>query len=101
MSVHRFWLVLCLVLFGMIPAMAQRFGEVTGRVTDPSGAVLPGAAVTLTNVNTNAARNVVTTEAGAHTIPSGAPGCYRLRTELRGFQAAVSEPFEGQVQQGL
>ncbi|PYS10541.1 MAG: hypothetical protein DMG15_20585, partial [Acidobacteria bacterium] len=74
MSVHRFWLVLCLVLFGVIPAMAQTFGEVTGRVTDPSGAVIPGASVALTNVNTNAVRNVVTTEAGAYTFPSIPPG---------------------------
>src|SRR5437773_835448 len=78
---------------------AQTFGEVTGRVTDPSGAVIPGAAVTLTNVNTNAVRNVVTTEAGAYTLPSIPPGSYRLRTELPGFKAAVSEPFEVQVQQ--
>src|SRR6266566_2624085 len=99
MSGHRFWLVWCLVLLGVIPAMAQTFGEVTGRVTDPSGAVIPGAAVTLTNVNTNVVRNVVTTEAGAYTIPSVAPGFYRLRTELPGFKAAVSEPFEVQVQQ--
>src|SRR3989441_2322034 len=80
---------------------AQTFGEVTGRVTDPSGAVIPGAAVTLTNVNTNAVRNVVTTEAGAYTFPSMAPGFYRLRTELAGFKAAVSEQFEVQVQQVL
>src|SRR5437899_7066696 len=78
---------------------AQTFGEVTGRVTDPSGAVIPGASVTLTNVNTNAVRKVVTTEAGAYTFPSIAPGFYRLRTELAGFKVAVSEPFEVQVQQ--
>src|SRR5256712_5090178 len=80
---------------------AQTFGEVTGRVTDPSGAVIPGVSVALTNVNTNAVRNVVTTGAGAYTIPSVAPGFYRLRTELPGFKAAVSEPFEVQVQQVL
>src|SRR5437879_5213097 len=78
---------------------AQTFGEVTGRVTDPSGAVIPGASVTLTNVNTNAVRNVLTTEAGAYTFPSIAPGFYRLRTELPGFKAAAREPFEVQVQQ--
>src|SRR5256714_1008264 len=78
---------------------AQTFGEVTGRVTDPSGAVIPGASVTLTNVNTNAVRNVVTTEAGAYTFPSIAPGFCRMRTELAGFKAAVSEPFEVEVQQ--
>src|SRR6058998_2750137 len=95
----RFWLVWCLVLLGVIPAMAQTFGEVTGRVTDPSGAVIPGASVTLTNVNTNAVRNAVTTEAGNYTFTSIPPGFYRLRTELPGFKAAVSEPFEVQVQQ--
>ena len=78
---------------------AQTFGEVTGRVTDPSGAVIPGASITLTNVNTSAARNVITTEAGVYTLPSIAPGLYRMRTELPGFKAAVSEPFEVQVQQ--
>jgi Carboxypeptidase regulatory-like domain len=61
--------------------------------------VIPGASVTLTNVNTSAVRNVVTTEAGAYTFPSIAPGSYRLRTELPGFKTAVSEPFEVQVQQ--
>src|ERR1051326_296443 len=80
-------------------AYAQTFGEITGRVTDPSGAVIPGASVTLTNVNTSAVRNVVTTEAGAYTFPSIAPGSYRLRTELPGFKTAVSEPFDVQVQQ--
>ena len=77
----------------------QTFGEVTGRVTDPSGAVIPGASVTLTNVNTNAVRNAETAEAGGYTFPSVPPGFYRLRTELSGFKAAVSEPFEVQVQQ--
>src|SRR6266850_4052066 len=78
---------------------AQTFGEVTGRVTDPSGAVIPGASITLTNVNTNAVRNVVSTEAGAYTFPSVTPGFYRLRAELPGFKAAAREPFEVQVQQ--
>src|SRR5438093_11907721 len=80
---------------------AQTFGEVTGRVTDSSGAVIPGASVTLSNVNTNAVRSVVSTETGAYTFPSVAPGSYRLRTELSGFEAALSEQFEVQVQQVL
>jgi hypothetical protein len=74
--------------FSVCSLFAQTFGEVTGRVTDPSGAVIPGASVTLTNVNNNAVRNVVTTEAGAYTFPSIAPGLYRLRAELAGFKAA-------------
>jgi hypothetical protein len=78
---------------------AQTFGEITGRVTDPSGAVIPGASVTLTNVSTNAARNSITAEGGTYTFPSIPPAMYRLRTELPGFKTAVSDPFEVQVQQ--
>jgi hypothetical protein len=85
--------------FSVCCLFAQTFGEVTGRVTDPSGAVIPGASLTLTNVNTSGVRNVVTTEPGTYTFPSIPPGFYRLRTELPGFKAAVSEPFEVQVQQ--
>ena len=77
--------VAALAGFAVCCLYAQTFGEVTGRVTDPSGAVIPGASVTLTNINTNAVRNVVTTEAGAYTFPSIPPGIYRLRTELPGF----------------
>src|SRR3989442_1262391 len=91
--------VTALVVFSVCCVYAQTFGEVTGRVTDPSGAVIPGASIGLTNVNTNAVRNLVTTEAGAYTFTSIPPGFYRLRTELAGFKAAVSEPFEVQVQQ--
>src|SRR5439155_674502 len=91
--------VAALAGFSVCCLYAQTFGEVTGRVTDPSGAVIPGASVALTNVNTNAVRNAVTAEAGAYTFTSIPPGFYRLRTELPGFKAAVSEPFEVQVQQ--
>src|SRR5262249_19589390 len=98
-ALRNLLVVTVLVGFSVCCLYAQTFGEVTGRVTDPSGAVIPGASLTLTNTNTNAVRNVVSTEAGAYTFPSIAPGFYRLRTELPGFKAAVSEPFEVQVQQ--
>jgi hypothetical protein len=91
--------VTVLVGLSMSGLYAQTFGEVTGSVKDPSGALIPGASVTLTNVNTSAVRNVVTTEAGIYRLPSIAPGQYRLRTELPGFKVAVSEQFEVQVQQ--
>ena len=94
--------VLVLAVFAILSASAvyaQTFGEITGRVTDPSGAVVPAASLTLTNVNTNAVRNAVTTEAGAYSFPSVPPGLYRVKTEVPGFKAWVSEPFELQVQQ--
>src|SRR5215813_10036075 len=77
----------------------QTFGEITGRVTDPSGAAVPASNITLTNVNTNAVRTTQTTDAGDYTFPSIAPGTYRLRTERAGFKAAATDAFDVQVQQ--
>jgi hypothetical protein len=100
-DVKRPFLVVIVAAFSVSCLHAQTFGEVTGRVTDASGAVIPGAALTLTNVNTNAVRNTLTAEAGAYTFPSVPPGLYRLRTELPGFKTVVSEQLEVQVQQVL
>ena len=92
-------LVLVIVSFCASALYAQTFGVVTGRVTDPSGAVVPAASLALTNVNTNTVRNGVTTDAGAYTFPSVPPGHYQVKAEVSGFKTWVSAPFEVQVQQ--
>ena len=92
-------LVLAIVSFFTSGLYAQTFGEVTGRVSDPSGAVVSRAAITLTNTNTNGVRNAVATDAGVYTFPSVPPGSYVLKTEVSGFKTWVSEPFQVQVQQ--
>lgn len=79
---------------------AQTLGEITGRVTDPSGSVIPAASATLINANTNAVRNAVTSDAGVYTFPSVAPGSYQLTIRVPGFKTA-SERFEVQVQQAV
>lgn len=78
---------------------AQTFGEITGRVTDSSGAVMTGASITLTNTNTNAIRKAISTEAGVYSFPSVPPGPYKLSTQASGFKSWASEPFQVQVQQ--
>ena len=60
---------------------------------------MSGASVTLTNTNTNAARQTNTTGAGVYTFPSVPPGPYTLKTEVNGFKTWVSQPFQLQVQQ--
>ena len=50
-----------------IPAVAQTFGEITGRVSDSTGASVPGASITLTSISTNASRATVSTESGDYT----------------------------------
>ncbi len=78
---------------------AQTLGEITGLVTDPSGAIIPGARVTVTNDNTNAARSTTTNEAGVYSVPSLSPGMYSARAEADGFQSVVRTGIGLQVQQ--
>jgi hypothetical protein len=71
-------------------AAAQEFrGTVTGRVTDTSGAVTPGATVTVTNVATGVAATATTNETGSYTVPYLTPGNYTVTVELMGFRKVV------------
>src|SRR5664279_1544452 len=71
-----------------IVANAQTFGEITGRISDASGAAVPAASVKVTNVNTNAVRQTVSTPTGDYSFPSLPPGTYTVRVEQPGFKAA-------------
>jgi len=68
------------------PVSAQeRFGGLTGTVTDTSGAVLPGTTVTVTNKASGAVKSVVTSGDGVYNIPDLDPGRYGVVVELSGF----------------
>jgi Carboxypeptidase regulatory-like domain len=58
----------------------------SGTVTDPSGAVVPGAQVALQSVTENATRRTVTNAVGQYVIPAIPPGTYRLSINAKGFQ---------------
>ena len=60
-------------------------GQITGRVTDPNGAVVPGAAVTVKSVETGAARNATADEEGVYTITNLLPGLYDVTVEAQSF----------------
>jgi carboxypeptidase family protein len=81
------------------PAGAQTFGEITGRITDASGAAAPEAVVTATNTNTNAARRTVSTVTGDYGFPSLPPGTYTIKVEKPGFKADESRDVQVSVQQ--
>ena len=61
-------------------------GDITGTVTDPSGAAVPKAAVTLTNVNTNATENTITSSQGTYRFAFVPVGAYSLTVKAVGFQ---------------
>jgi hypothetical protein len=64
-------------------------GGISGTVFDSQGAVVPGATVTITNLGTNQALKLKTSEAGAYSAPSLDPVSYSLTVEAAGFKKAV------------
>src|SRR4029450_2308969 len=75
------------VLVSAAAAWAQlSTAQLSGRVTDDSGAVLPGVTVTATQIDTGLARSVVTNENGTYVLPNLPTGPYRLEAMLQGFR---------------
>jgi hypothetical protein len=64
---------------------------ISGTVKDTSGAVVPGATITVTNAETNAARETVTDGEGFYRVGALEPGIYRVTAQLAGF-ATVNQP---------
>jgi len=71
-----------LFLTATASARAQATAELAGRVTDESGAVLPGVTVTATQTDTGFTRAVVTDGSGAWVMPNLPTGPYRLEVAL-------------------
>ena len=67
-------------------AWAQATAQINGRVADESGAVLPGATVTMIQTDTGVTRSVVTDGEGAYQITNLPTGPYRLEVALQGFR---------------
>ena len=82
------FLAYCLLLGS---ALGQSNGTVKGSVKDPSGAILPGATVTLTNKATQRPQTTTTTEAGSYVFPAVPPGEYSLTFDIAGFRKLVRE----------
>ncbi|HZQ52346.1 MAG TPA: TonB-dependent receptor [Bryobacteraceae bacterium] len=83
----RVILTLALFTFPVI-AFAQT-ATVQGRITDESGAVVPGAHVTAKNVSSGVEVSTSTNDQGAYNIPFLQPGAYTITVEKQGFKAGV------------
>src|SRR5690242_4337524 len=82
-------LFVALVSFGLISAQAQvDTGTIVGTVTDPSGAVVSGAKITLTNLGTNAALSTTAGSDGTYTFTPVRVGNYKIDVSAPGFQTS-------------
>lgn len=89
------WMAVVLgLLFAPFSSMRAQVStaDIVGTVTDPSGGVVPGVEITITNLSTQAKFSVVTDDTGRYQFKLLPPGRYRIRAEKAGFKAwTVSE----------
>jgi hypothetical protein len=90
--VARLFLTFWLSAFVLFSASAQSgSAELTGEVRDPSGAFVPGAPLTLTNLDSNETLPTSSSDGGVYVFFHIKPGRYRLAVNVRGFQPMVRE----------
>ncbi|MFQ5926939.1 MAG: carboxypeptidase regulatory-like domain-containing protein, partial [Terriglobia bacterium] len=90
-------LTLLVVFLTASPLWAQATSSLTGTVTDPTGAVIPGAEVKLTSQATGATRSTTTGANGVYIFPQLAPASYKVEVSAQGFKTAVFDRVVVQV----
>ena len=90
------FIIPALILCFAVVCSAQTFrGGIQGTVTDPNGAVVPGAEVTITSPDTGLTRTIVTDDSGAYSVSEIPIGSYRVIVKKSGFQ---SPPVSARVE---
>src|SRR5271156_4244344 len=85
-------ILLLTVVWSSAPLQAQTAtGSISGTVTDESGAVVPNAAVTVTNKATGAARNLTANAEGLFSAPALQAGDYEVKVEVQGFRTEIRQ----------
>jgi hypothetical protein len=98
-------LLLSILLFVSLFALAafgqDATGRILGTVTDPTGAVVPGAKVTITNVDTGSNRETRSDRDGNYQVVDLPIGAYHVSAEATGFSKAVTADYKLQINQNL
>src|SRR5689334_10226082 len=85
------WVTSSLLLLSTVAPAQRDLGTVTGTVTDPQGAAIANANVSIVEDATGVVSDTVTNEAGQYTRPTLKPGIYTVTVEATGFQKAVQK----------
>src|SRR6266436_6307974 len=100
MNMRITWiLALAVVLVCGLQGFAQTTAGVTGVVTDSSGALVPGAMIVVTNLDTGARRETATNESGVYQFPLLQPGRYTITTRKQGFKQMTRDGVQLELNQ--
>src|SRR5580658_1525421 len=92
---RRYTLSAVLVALFSAGAWSQtQLATVSGTITDPSGALVPGVSVTIVSQGTGLKRSIATDTAGEYRFAGLPTGLYSLRLEKTGFQSQIREGIE-------
>jgi hypothetical protein len=94
-------LVACLAAVALQSTAQSPSAQVVGRVTDSSGAVIPGVVVRVTNLDTNISQQASSNGAGDFAVPYLNPGRYSMEVQADGFREYKRAEFELAVDQVL
>jgi outer membrane receptor protein involved in Fe transport len=94
------WSLVCLcVAPNLCLGQVGDTGQIQGTVNDTSGAIIPGATVTATAVDTNRTLTAVTNKDGSYTFPTLPIGQYRIEVKMQGFKTVIRTGITLNVQQ--
>ncbi|MGA9888914.1 MAG: carboxypeptidase-like regulatory domain-containing protein, partial [Candidatus Acidiferrales bacterium] len=97
-----FWKVSTVLACGLLLALSLSgqsfYGSIVGTVTDPSGAAMPGATVTLSSTDIGFRRTAVTGADGSYNFVNLVPGTYSVEVDKQGFRKTVQTGIAVQVQ---
>src|SRR5436305_14790978 len=79
-------------------ALFAQVGGIRGVVADPSGAVIPGVNVTVTNTASGVSERVTTNESGVYVVPFLNPGMYKVEAAKPGFSTVTRDKLKLDVE---
>src|SRR5262247_2990556 len=87
------------LLAALVFGQASFTGTVLGTITDPAGAIVKGAKVSVVNLATNETTSVTSDDAGNYFVPNLKPGAYRVEVVADGFKRFVQDKLPLQIDQ--
>jgi hypothetical protein len=91
--------IICLFLSVFSISAQVESGRIVGTITDPNQGAVPQASVTITNQATNQSKTLTTNDQGTFTLTPVEPGLYTVKVQATGFQSAVVQNVQVQVNQ--